>query len=174
MPDATTKRPAIIPCASCGKLNRIDLARTDAQAKCGACGTALSVDTPLALTDATFDKVMSATAVPVIVDFYADWCGPCKMMAPVFADLARRQRGQALVVKVDTERNPALSTRFAVRSIPTLLVMREGKEVARQVGAASMPVLEELLRRQQPPTRFVASQSEIRGLELCVRQPRTA
>jgi thioredoxin 2 len=90
---------------------------------------------------------VSATAVPVIVDFYADWCGPCKMMAPVFAELARRQRGQALVVKVDTERNQAIAARFAVRSIPTLVVLRDGHEVARQVGAASMPVLEALLRR---------------------------
>ncbi len=143
----TTKQPAIIPCASCGKLNRVDLARGDAQATCGACRAALAVDTPLVLTDATFDQVVSATAVPVIVDFYADWCGPCKMMAPVFAELARRQRGQALVVKVDTDRNPTLAARFAVRSIPTLAVLRDGKEVARQVGAAPMAVLEELLRR---------------------------
>ncbi len=147
MAEAMTRQPAIIPCASCGKLNRVDLARADAQAKCGACRAALTVDIPLVLTDATFDQVVSATAVPVIVDFYADWCGPCKMMAPVFAELARRQRGQALVVKVDTDRNPALATRFAVRSIPTLAVLRDGKEVARQVGAAPMAVLEELLRR---------------------------
>ncbi len=146
MPDTTTKQPAIIPCASCSKLNRVDLARADAQAKCGACQAPLSLDTPLVLTDGTFEQVVTSTTVPVIIDFYADWCGPCKMMAPVFAELARRQRGQALVVKVDTDRNPALAARFVVRSIPTIAVLRNGKEVARQVGAAPMAVLENLLR----------------------------
>ena len=147
MPDTALHRTAILPCAACGTLNRVDFARTDAQAKCGACHVTLALDTPLTLTDATFDRVASSSSVPVIVDFFAEWCGPCKMMAPVFADLAGRQAGQALVVKVDTDRNPAVASRFAIRSIPTIVVLRNGREVARQVGAAPIPVLEELLRR---------------------------
>jgi thioredoxin 2 len=147
MTDTTARRTAIMPCATCGKPNRVDLARTDAEPKCGVCHAALRLDAPLVLSDANFDQVVAASPVPVIVDFYADWCGPCKMMAPVFAELARRQRGQALVVKVDTDRNPVVASRFAVRSIPTLVVLRDGVEVARQVGAAPMSVLEDLLRR---------------------------
>jgi thioredoxin 2 len=99
----------------------------------------------LVLTDANFDKIANGTALPIIVDFYADWCGPCKMMAPVFADLARRQRGRALVGKLDTDRNQGVAGRFQVRSIPTLAVLRDGKEVARQVGAVPLGALEQLL-----------------------------
>ena len=97
------------------------------------------------LSDATFDKVIAGSALPVIVDFYADWCGPCKMMAPIFAELAKRQRGQVLVAKVDTDRNPEISGRFAIRSIPTLVVFRDGREATRQVGAVPMGVLEQLV-----------------------------
>lgn len=141
------KSAAVVPCASCGQLNRVDLARTDATPRCGACQQAVVLDAPITLTDANFDKVVGASPVPVIVDFYADWCGPCKLMAPTFAELARRQRGSALVVKVDTDRNPNLSTRFAIRSIPTIAVLREGKEVAREMGAMPMVRLEQLLQR---------------------------
>jgi thioredoxin 2 len=146
MTDATTRRPAVVPCASCGTLNRVDLARTDVVPKCGSCRAAVVLDSPMQLTDASFDTVVSASAVPVIVDFYADWCGPCKQMAPVFAELARRQRGQSIVAKVDTDRSPAVASRFGIRSIPTIVVLRQGTEVARQVGAAPMATLEQLLR----------------------------
>jgi thioredoxin 2 len=146
MTDTTGKRTAIVPCASCGTMNRVDLARVDAVAKCGACRVAVVLDAPIMLTDATFDTVVSASTVPVIIDFYADWCGPCKQMAPVFGELARRQRGQALVAKVDTDRSPGVASRFGIRSIPTIAVMRAGKEVARQVGAVPMAGLEQLLR----------------------------
>ena len=146
MPDSKTT-PAVIPCASCGQLNRVDLARTDVTPRCGVCQQSVALDLPIVLTDATFDRVVAATTVPVIVDFYADWCGPCKMMAPTFAELARRQRGTALVVKVDTDRNPQLATRFGIRSIPTIAVLRDGKEVAREMGALPMPRLEQLLQR---------------------------
>ncbi|MCC7054326.1 MAG: thioredoxin [Gemmatimonadaceae bacterium] len=147
MPETGARRTAILPCASCGTLNRVDFARADARPTCGSCHAALALDTPLTLTDANFDRVTASSAVPVIVDFFAEWCGPCKMMAPVFAELARRQARQALVVKVDTDRNPQVASRFAIRSIPTIAVLRDGREVARQVGAAPMPVLEDLLRR---------------------------
>jgi thioredoxin 2 len=147
MTESTTRRPAIVPCTGCGTMNRVDVARTDAIAKCGSCRAAIVLDEPIALTDATFDKVVSSSSVPVIVDFHADWCGPCKAMSPLFAELARRQRGQAIVAKVDTDRNPGVSARSGIRSIPTIVVMRDGKEVARQVGAAPLAVLEQLVRR---------------------------
>ncbi len=138
-------RTAVVPCAACGKLNRVDLARADAKPACGVCRAPISLDVPVILTDSNFDAVAKGSAVPIIVDFYADWCGPCKMMAPVFADLARRQRGQALVAKVDTDRSPTVAARFGIRSIPTIAVLREGKEVARQVGAVPIGALEQLL-----------------------------
>jgi len=142
---SSTARRVVLPCAACGTLNRVDLARTAAKATCGSCKSALPLDAPVMLTDATFDKVVANSAVPVIVDFYADWCGPCKMMAPVFSDLARRQRGQALVAKVDTEQSPGVAQRFGIRSIPTIVVLQQGREVARQVGAAPMAQLEQML-----------------------------
>ena len=145
MAETATKRPVIVPCASCGTLNRVDVARTEAVPKCGTCHSSIVLDSPIVLSDATFDKVIAGSALPVIVDFYADWCGPCKMMAPIFAELAKRQRGQVLVAKVDTDRNPEISGRFAIRSIPTLVVFRDGREATRQVGAVPMGVLEQLV-----------------------------
>ena len=141
----SSARHAIVPCASCGKLNRVNMDKVGATAVCGTCKSALHVDAPVVLTDANFDVVVSRSTVPVMVDFYADWCGPCKMMAPVFADFARRQRGRVLVAKVNTDENPGVSMRFGIRSIPTLTVMRGGQEVARQVGAVPMAALEQMV-----------------------------
>lgn len=139
------RRLAVIPCASCGKLNRVDLDRIEAAPSCGSCRKPLQTDSPFMLTDATFNTVVSASPVPVLIDFYADWCGPCRMMAPVFADFAKRQRGKVLVAKVDTDANPQLSSRFGIRSIPTLTLMHHGAEVSRQVGAVPMAVLEQMV-----------------------------
>lgn len=141
----SSARHAIVPCASCGKLNRVNMDKVGATAVCGTCKRALHVDAPVVLTDANFDVVVSQSTVPVMVDFYADWCGPCKMMAPVFADFARRQKGRVLVAKVNTDENPGVSLRFGIRSIPTLTVMRGGQEVARQVGAVPMAALEQMV-----------------------------
>lgn len=137
--------PAVIPCASCGKLNRVDLSRADSRPLCGSCRTALVLDAPFVLTDANFNTVVSQSSVPVMVDFYADWCGPCRMMAPVFADFARQQRGRVLVAKVDTDANPSLSTKFSIRNIPTLTLMVNGQEAARQIGAVPMATLEKMV-----------------------------
>jgi thioredoxin 2 len=103
------------------------------------------LDAPVVLTDANFDTVVDNSTVPVMVDFYADWCGPCKMMAPVFAQFAKQQRGQAIVAKLDTDRNPGVASRFAIRSIPTIALLKDGKEVARQVGAVPMGQLEQMV-----------------------------
>lgn len=144
MTEPKTKRLVVVPCGACGTLNRLDLERTEATPKCGSCRAPILLDAPVVLTDATFDKVIGGSEVPVIVDFYADWCGPCKTMAPVFSELAKRQRGRVLVAKIDTDRNPGVSSRFAIRSIPTLVVFRDGREATRQVGAVPMGILEQL------------------------------
>ncbi len=139
---------ATLACLFCGQLNRVDLARVDHHPKCGACGKPILLDRPVKVTDAEFDRVIADAEVPVIVDFYADWCGPCKVMAPVFDELASEQQGKALVLKLDTDRDPQVPRRLGIRGIPTLIVFSGGKEVGRQVGVASKAVLLELLERR--------------------------
>jgi thioredoxin 2 len=143
----TAQQKATVACAHCGRLNRVDLSRLADGPRCGACGRAISVDTPMGLTDGSFDRVVADSPVPVLVDFYADWCGPCKIMAPVLAAAAREHAGRVLVAKVDTDANPAVSQRFGIRSIPTLIAFRGGAEVARELGAIPRPRLDALIDR---------------------------
>ena len=140
-----SERTATVACPFCGTLNRVDLARIANQPKCGTCGKPILLDRPIAVSDATFDRVTTDTTVPVLVDFYADWCGPCKTMGPVLDDIAHRRSGEILVTKLDTDRNPATGLRFGVRGIPTLILFKKGKEVARRVGAVPAPDVEALL-----------------------------
>jgi thioredoxin 2 len=138
-------RPVVVMCVFCGTVNRVDLGRLSEGPKCGSCGRPIRLDRPLPVTDASFDKVIAGASVPVLVDFYADWCGPCKMMAPILDDFARVHTGDALVLKLDTESNPATPARFGIRGIPTLIVFDRGREVRRQVGAVQATDLEKLL-----------------------------
>jgi thioredoxin 2 len=143
--DATGTRKATVSCPSCGRLNRVDLARAGDRPVCGQCRKPIALDHPLRLGDADFDRVVGDAQVPVLVDFYADWCGPCKMMAPVLDQVARDRAGQMLVMKVDTDRNPGVSQRFRIASIPTLILFRNGREAARELGAIPRPRLEAML-----------------------------
>ena len=139
-----------VRCIFCEKLNRVDLAKLgEAMPKCGECARPILLDRPVKVTDEEFDRVIADAEVPVIVDFYADWCGPCKMMAPLFDDLAREQMGKVLVAKLDTDRNQRTAQAFGVRGIPTLIVFRGGREVARQVGAVPRQALAELVKRAE-------------------------
>jgi thioredoxin 2 len=138
-------RKAVVACPFCSTLNRVDLTRLEHHPKCGKCGKPILLDRPLPISDATFDRVTTDTAVPVLVDFYADWCGPCKIMAPVLDDVARRHAGKVLVTKLDTDTNPATGQRFGIRGIPTLILFRQGKEVGRRVGAVPPADVEALL-----------------------------
>ena len=148
MPDTTkSSRKATVRCASCGKLNRVDMARAADGPRCGQCGNAIRLDRPLPLTDAEFARVVRDAEVPVLVDFYADWCGPCKIMAPVLDAVAQARAGSVLVAKLDTDRNPGVARRFQIASIPTLILFRGGREVARELGAIPRPRLEALLDR---------------------------
>src|SRR5207244_11458139 len=119
----------------CATLNRVDLARIADRPRCGNCGRPILLDRPIPVTDATIDGVIAGTDVPVVMDCYADWCGPCKIMAPILDDLARDRQGDVLVTKLDTDRNPATVRRFDIRAIPTLLVVRGGEAVERHAGA---------------------------------------
>jgi len=145
-PTATPAATATVPCAFCSTLNRVDLSRMDDRPKCGECGRPILLDRPVALSDATFDAVVAGATVPVVVDFYADWCGPCKMMAPVLDQIAADRRGSVLVTKLDTDRNQATAMRFGIRSIPTLIVFSGGQEAAREIGVVPRQRLEALVR----------------------------
>lgn len=125
----------IVPCPFCAKLNRIDLSRAADRPKCGECRRPILLDRPIAVSDATFERVIRHAEVPVLVDFYADWCRPCKVMAPMLDEIARERSGTLLALKMDTDQNPATTMRFNVRGIPTLITFAHGREVARHTGA---------------------------------------
>lgn len=145
MPDpGTAARPAVVSCVFCGKANRVDLARLAAGPKCGECGRPIRLDRPLKVTDSDFEQTVTGSAVPVLVDFYADWCGPCKVMAPTLDELAQRRSGSLLVLKLDTDANQTTASRFGIRGIPTVIAFRQGKEAGRHVGVADLKALEGL------------------------------
>jgi thioredoxin 2 len=138
-------RPVVVMCVFCGTGNRVDLNRLAEGPKCGSCGRPIRLDRPLPVTDATFDKMITGASVPVVVDFHADWCGPCKMMAPILDDFARQHMGDVLVLKLDTDAHPATPARFGIKGIPTLIVFEQGREARRQVGAIQAADLAKLV-----------------------------
>ena len=123
-----------IVCPACGTTNRVPQERLHDQPVCGRCGAEIMATTPATLTEATFPAFIKHTELPVLVDFWADWCGPCKMMAPHFANAAS-QLPDVRFAKLDTEASPQASAAHGIRSIPTLILYRRGREVARQSGA---------------------------------------
>ncbi len=124
-----------VACPGCGATNRLPAGRIDEAPTCGRCGKPLLQGQPLELTDGNFDAVVGATRLPVLVDFWAPWCGPCRTMAPAFEQAGRQLAGRALLVKVNSDDNPALSQRYGIRSIPTLVRLDGGRESQRQSGA---------------------------------------
>ncbi len=137
-------RHATVRCVFCQTPNRVDLARLTDGPKCGHCQRPILLDRPLKATQDDFDQTLRGTTVPVAVDFYADWCGPCHMMAPTVDEFAHRHAGRALVLKLDTDANPAIAGRYAIRGIPTVIVFEGGQERGRHVGVADLKTLETL------------------------------
>ena len=124
-----------VACPHCHATNRVPSQRLGDDPVCGRCGKALLDGRPLELSDADFDQVAAASGLPLVVDFWAPWCGPCQQMAPQFEQAARTLKGRALLVKVNSDDNPRTAARFGIRSIPTLVKLRQGNEVARLAGA---------------------------------------
>lgn len=144
---ATNTKHITIRCQFCETWNRVDAARAADRPKCGKCAKPMLLDRPIYLNDETFARTIAESGVPVLVDFYADWCGPCKMMAPDVDALAREKQGVALIAKLDTDRAQHTAGGFNIRGIPTSIVFKDGKETARQTGAVPKKVLEQLLDR---------------------------
>jgi thioredoxin 2 len=145
MEGTSVQRKVTVGCPFCGRLNRVDMARAADRPKCGECSRPILLDRPVSLSDADFDRVIADAQVPVLVDFYADWCGPCKMVAPIMDELARSRLGSVLVAKLDTDRNQQTAQRFQIASIPTVMVFKDGKVAAKQIGALPRPGYEALI-----------------------------
>ncbi len=130
-------RGIVVTCGNCGTKNRLAYERLDDAVRCGQCKNALPPPgEPIELHSATdFDRVVSKASIPVVVDYWAPWCGPCRMVAPELQKVAARQAGKMLVVKVNTDEVVELGQRYSIRSIPTLAVFANGREVARTTGA---------------------------------------
>ena len=143
----TADQTLTLRCQFCQTWNRVDGTRAAHRPKCGQCARFLLLDRPWTLHADSFERTVRESTVPVLVDFYADWCGPCKMMAPLVDQLAARVTGTALVAKLDTDRAQAIAGSLGIRGIPTIIVFREGREVARQSGVLPLPALEQLLQQ---------------------------
>lgn len=122
-------------CPHCHAINRMPAAKLGNQPNCGQCHQPLFTGHPVELTTASFSKHVTNNDIPILVDFWAPWCGPCKMMAPVFAQAATMLEPEVRLAKVNTDTEQRLAAQFAIRSIPTLVIFSQGKEIARQAGA---------------------------------------
>lgn len=139
--------PVIRACPHCGKKNRVPVKHLANTGRCGACKSPLPpIAEPIAADDALFDEVVQNTPVPVLVDFWAEWCGPCHMAAPEVERTAADMAGKAVVLKVDTEKYPQLASRFNVRGIPNFVVLSGGRVVTQQAGTVSHEQMEQWLK----------------------------
>lgn len=133
-------------CANCGAVNRVPVNRVGDNPSCGKCGNKVMSEKPVELNTSSFDRFIHRNDIPVVVDFWADWCGPCKVMAPAFAETAGRMQGEVRFAKLDTEAAQSIAAKYGIRSIPTVILFQSGKEKARQAGAMSAADIERWVR----------------------------
>jgi thioredoxin 2 len=148
------ERGVIVACAACGRKNRLSYARLGDAVQCGDCKQPIKAPAePIEVhSSSDFDRLIANSSLPVVVDYWAPWCGPCRMVAPELQKVAARQAGQAIVVKVNTDELSDLGQRFGIRSIPTLAVFAGGKEIAREAGARPAPEIEAFISRARAAT----------------------
>jgi len=137
----------LVPCPGCAALNRVPRARLGAAPACGRCHQPLFTGKPLNLDSAGFQRHVAQGELPVLVDFWAPWCGPCRSMAPHFESAAALLEPAMRLAKVDTDAEPELGARYGIRSIPTLVLFRGGREVARQAGAMGSAQIAQWVRQ---------------------------
>ncbi|MCX7960691.1 MAG: thioredoxin TrxC [Burkholderiales bacterium] len=135
MTAAATTDVLRVACPACLTTNRVRASRAAEGPKCGRCGAPLLDGSVREADAATLDALVERTDLPVVADFWAPWCGPCRAMAPMFAEAARRLASRARFVKVNTDEHPALAARYGIRAVPTLILFRDGREAKRQAGA---------------------------------------
>ena len=142
----------LIVCINCNTTNRVPRARLDEGANCGNCRQPLLPGQPIELTRENFDRQVAASELPLVVDFWAPWCGPCLSMAPAYEQAAARLAPRVRLAKLDTDAHPEIAGRFGIRSIPTLVAFKDGREVARQAGALGLNQLVQWINAHVPQT----------------------
>jgi len=138
---------SVIICPACGQKNKIDLSKTEKKPACGKCKAPLPVGGPVEVNDDDFEQTVTRSSIPVLVDFWAPWCGPCRMVGPIVEQLAHEFAGRVLVAKVNTDNNREIAGKYKIMGIPTLMLFKGGEVIERITGAVPKSHLEDVIRK---------------------------